>query len=167
MEFTRHLHKKLRSYCMVLPSPINKWLNPELILLLKQQESQDPSSLMPQHTQDKLDFATSHNIAGSFNRCATLTCQNHCTGFEGCKHLISTATEHLKPVVCSHNHSAAPSAYSCCDFRLQFKTPLFVKSFSSNSAYRALLLVPGSSANCCQEHTPSLCLSVLFLELSL
>lgn len=83
---------------MSLPFPINKWLNPELILFLKQ-ESQDPSSLMPQHTQDKLDFAPSHNPAGSLNRCAMLTSQDHCPGFEGCKHLISIATEHLLPAL--------------------------------------------------------------------
>lgn len=147
---------------MILPSPINKWLNPELILFLKHQESQDPSSLVPQHTQHKPDFATSHNPAGSLHRCATLTSQDHCTAFEGCKHLSPIATEHLEAFCLL----SQPFSCSLCMQLLWFQAPVqnsFVcKSLSSNSAHRALLLVPGSSPICCQEHAPSLCLSLVF-----
>lgn len=129
---------------------------------VKQQESQDPSSLMPQHTQDKLDFATSHNPAGSLNHCATLTRQDHCTGFEGCKHLISIAAEHLEACCLLSQTFSCSLCMQLLWFQATVQNSFVCKSLSSNSAYRALLLVPGSSPSCCQEHTPSLCLSLLF-----
>lgn len=76
--------------------PINKWLNSELILflLLNQRKSQDPSSLTSQHTQDKLDFATSHNPAGLLNHYTTFS-QDHWLWGLQTSHLQNNWTESL------------------------------------------------------------------------
>lgn len=113
---------------MILPSPINKWLNPELILLLKQ-ESQDPSSLMPQTLKTNLILL---QVTTQLVLSITMPCSQLRITALALRAATISAPQQLntwKPAVCFHNHSAAPFTCSCCDFRLQFKTPLFVKAF--------------------------------------
>lgn len=147
---------------MILPSPINKWLNPELILLNnKNHKIQAP--WCPSTLQTNFILLQAQPSC-SLSHCATLTSQDPCPGSEGCKHLICTATPHLEPAACSHSHPAAPlhalaviSGYS--SKLLCLGEPFFLQT------------QPPELCSCCQaaKNTlpPSLCLSVLFLQLSL
>lgn len=150
MKFTRHLHKKpeilLYDSSFSYQQVTQPWANS-----VTHTTRITRSKLPDAPTHSRLDFSTRHNPAGSLNHYATLTSQDHCTGFEGCQHPSSIATEHLKPVVCFHNHSATPFTRSCCDFRLQFKTPLFVKAFlqtqSTELCYWYQAQVPTAAKN--------------------
>lgn len=139
---------------MTLPSPINKWLNPELILLNnknhKIQAPWCPSTL-------QTNFILLQAQPSWFSQSL---CHTHKSG--PLPWLWGLQTSHLHsnstPGACCllSQPSSCSSACTCCDFRLQFRTPLFGRAFlPSNSASRALLLLPG-----CQEHTPSLIMPI-------
>lgn len=132
---------------MILPSPINKWLNPELILLNnknhKIQAPWCPSTL-------QTNFILLQAQPSWFSQSL---CHTHKSG--PLPWLWGLQTSHLHsnstPGACCllSQPSSCSSACTCCDFRLQLKTPLFGRAFlPSNSASRALLLLPG-----CQEHS--------------
>lgn len=160
MKFTRHLHKKpeilLYDSSFSYQQVTQPWANS-----VTHTTRITRSKLPDAPTHSRLDFSTRHNPAGSLNHYATLTSQDHCTGFEGCQHPSSIATEHLE-ACCLLSQPFSYSLYTqLLWFQATVQNSFVCKSLSSNSAYRALLLVPGSSPNCCQEHTPSLCLSLL------
>lgn len=150
---------------MILLSPTNKGLNPELILLLNNKNHKIQAPWWPSTLKTNWILLQVTTQLVLLNCCATLTSQDHCTGFEGCKHLISIATEHLEACCLL----SQPFSCSLCMHLLWFQATAqnsFVcKSLSSNSAYRALLLVPGSSA--AKNTLPHYAYLCFFSELSL